>query len=109
MGPRALGAGKDWGTMPGGAWENRSIIRAIYHQEPWRRAGDAVFNLQRSNCEGVNGHVKVHYGLDTRLHFVGTGAITRHVLWTLIAVHVVAMVRLQHGVIGNLLSTSHIL
>ena len=35
-------------------------------------------------------------------------AITRHVLWVLVAVHVVAMVRLQHGVTGNLLSTTHI-
>ena len=43
------------------------------------------------------------------LHVVGKGAITLHVLWTFIAMHVVAMVRLQHGVVGDLLSTSHIL
>jgi hypothetical protein len=64
---------------------------------------------QRSNCEGWNGHVKRHYELETGLHVVGVRAITRHVLWILVAMHVVAMVRLQHGVTGNLLSTSHIL
>ena len=63
---------------------------------------------QRNNCEGVNGHVKEHYALEVGLNVVGTRAITRHVLWTLIAEHVVAMVRLQHGVTGNLLSTTHI-
>ena len=47
---------------------------------------------QRSNCEGVNGHVKVHFGLDTRLHVVGKGAIARHVLWRFIAMQIVAMV-----------------
>ena len=57
----------------------------------------------------MNGHVKVHNGLETRLHVVVKGAIIRHVLWTFIVMHVVAMARLQHGVIGNLLSTSHIL
>jgi len=64
---------------------------------------------QRSNCEGLNGHAKVHFELEDRLHVVGLRAITRHVLWTLLAMHVVAMVRLQHGVTGNLLSTTHIL
>ena len=64
---------------------------------------------QRSNCEGLNGHAKVHFELEDGLHVVGLKAITRHVLWTLLAMHVVAMVRLQHGVTGNLLSTTHIL
>jgi len=64
---------------------------------------------QRSNCEGLNGHAKVHFELEDRLHVVSLRAITRHVLWTLLAMHVVAMVRLQHGVTGNLLSTTHIL
>jgi hypothetical protein len=49
-----------------------------------------------------------HYALGVGLNVVGTRAITRHVLWTVIAAHVVAMVRLQHGVTGNLLSTTHI-
>ena len=64
---------------------------------------------QRSNCEGLNGHAKVHFELEDRLHVVGLKAITRHVLWTLLAMHVVAMVRLQHGVTGNLFLTIHIL
>jgi hypothetical protein len=63
---------------------------------------------QRSNCEGLNGRAKVHFELEDRLLVVGFKAITRHVLWTLLAMHVVAMVRLQHGVTGNLLSTTHI-
>ena len=33
----------------------------------------------------------------------------RHVLWALVSVHVVEMVRLQHGVVDNLLSITHIL
>ena len=33
---------------------------------------------------------------------VGKRAITRHVLWVMVAMHVVEMVRLQHGVVGNI-------
>jgi DNA-binding transcriptional regulator LsrR (DeoR family) len=66
-------------------------------------------NNQTEKCWNVNGHVKKHYGLEMRLILVGTRAVTRHVLWTLVAMHVVAMVRLQHGVLENLLSTTHIL
>ena len=40
---------------------------------------------------------------------VGMEAIMRHVLWALVSVHVVEMVRLQHGVVDNLLSITHIL
>ena len=43
------------------------------------------------------------------MNVVGMGAIKRHVLWALMAVHVVAMVRLQHGVVDNLLSITHLL
>jgi hypothetical protein len=64
---------------------------------------------QRSNCEGLNGHAKVHFELEERLHIVGLKAMTRHVLWTLLTMHIVAMVRLQNRVTGNLLSTTHIL
>jgi len=63
----------------------------------------------RNNIEGENGHLKVHYALESGLNVVGERAITRHLLWTMVAAHVVAMVRLQHGVKGNLLSTTHIL
>jgi hypothetical protein len=63
----------------------------------------------RNNIEGENGHLKEHYALESGLNVVGERAITRHLLWTMIAAHVVAMVRLQHGVKGNLLSTTHIL
>ena len=63
----------------------------------------------RNNIEGENGHLKVHYSLESALNVVGERAIKRHVLWTMIATHVVAMVRLQHGVKGNLLSTTHIM
>ena len=36
-------------------------------------------------------------------------AITRHMLFTLVAIYMVAMVKLQHGVKENPHSTSHIL
>ena len=62
----------------------------------------------RNNSEGVNGHLKEHYGLEEALNVVGVRAITRHVLWTMLAAHIVAMVRLQHGVKDNLLSTTHL-
>ena len=62
----------------------------------------------RNNIEGVNGHLKEHYGLEEALNVVGVRAITRHVLWTMLAAHIVAMVRLQHGVTDNLLSTTHL-
>jgi hypothetical protein len=63
---------------------------------------------RRNDCECMDGHVKEHYAFEVGLNVVGTRAITRHVLQTMIAAHVVAMVRLQHGVTGNLLSTTHI-
>ena len=50
---------------------------------------------QRSNHEGWNGHAKRHYELETGLHIVGLRAITRHVLWMLVTMHIVAIVRLQ--------------
>jgi hypothetical protein len=64
---------------------------------------------QRSNCEGLNGHANVHFELEDGLHVVGLKAITRHVLWTLLAMHVVAMLRLQNQVTENFLSTIYIL
>ena len=36
-------------------------------------------------------------------------AIERHVLWALVSIHVVVLVRLQRGVIDNLLSITHLL
>lgn len=63
----------------------------------------------RNNIEAENGHLKEHYDLERGLNVVGERAVSRHLLWTLIAAHIVAMVRLQHGVKGNLLSTTHIL
>ena len=57
----------------------------------------------------MNGHVKDQWDLERTLNVVGMEAIRRHVLWTLVSAHVVAMVRLQHGVVENLLSISHIL
>ena len=59
--------------------------------------------------EGVNGHLKDQWGLERTLNVVGVAAVNRHVLWALVAAHVVAMVRLQHGVVDNLLSITHIL
>ena len=68
---------------------------------PWLR--------QEGNCEDMNEHVMEHYRLKTGLHVVGMTAIVRHVLCTIVAMYVLAMVRLQHGVTENLLSTTHIL
>ena len=61
-----------------------------------------------NDCEGVNGHMKVHYVLESRLHVVRTGAIIRHVLWTLTITQAIPMVRLQYEVIGNLLTQIYI-
>lgn len=96
----------DAGEYEAVAMHFRNAYMARYAQDPEEVLDEYH---QRSNCEGLNGHVKEHYGLETGLHVVGIRAITRHVLWTLVAMHVVAMVRLQHGVTENLLSTTHIL
>ncbi len=62
----------------------------------------------RNNIEGENGHLKEHFSLESGLNVVGERAVKRHVLWTMVAAQVVAMVRLQHGVRANLFSTTHI-
>jgi len=63
----------------------------------------------RNNAEGVNGHMKDQWDLERTLNMVGMETIRRHVLWALVSAHVVTMVRLQHGVVENLLSVKHIL
>ncbi len=57
----------------------------------------------------MNGHLKDQWGLERTLNVVGMGAIKRHVLWALVSIHVVALVWLQHGVVDNLLSITHLL
>ena len=39
---------------------------------------------------------------------VGVRVIMRHVLWTMLAAHIVAMIRVHGGVTDNLLSTTHL-
>jgi hypothetical protein len=56
----------------------------------------------------VNGHLKEQYGLELALNEVRVRAITRHVLWMMLVAHIVAMERLQPGVMGDLLSTTHL-
>ncbi len=62
----------------------------------------------RNNIEGENGHLKVHYSLESALNVVGERAVKRHVLWTMLVAQAMAMVRRQHGVKTNLLPTTHI-
>jgi hypothetical protein len=83
----------------------RNAYMAQYEESP-----DGLLDAYhvRNNIEGVNGHLKDQYGLEDTLNVVGERAITRHVLWTMLAAHIVAMVRLQHGVTDNLLSTTHL-
>jgi len=77
----------------------------------YEEAPDSVLDAYhaRNNAEGVNGHIKDQWDLERTLNVVGMEAIKRHVLWALVSIHVVALVRLQHGVVDNLLSISHIL
>jgi len=77
----------------------------------YEEAPDSVLDAYhaRNNAEGVNGHLKDQWDLERTLNVVGIEAIKRHVLWALVAVHVVALVRLQHGVVDNLLSITHLL
>lgn len=84
----------------------RNAYMAEYEESP-----DSVLDEYhaRNNAEGVNGHIKDQWGLERTLNVVGMEAIKRHVQWALVAAHVVAMVRLQHGVVDNLLSVTHIL
>ena len=85
-------------------------FRNAYMTE-YEEAPDSVLDAYhaRNNAEGVNGHLKDQWDLERTLNVVGMEAIKRHVLWALVAVHLVAMVRLQHGVVDNLLSITHLL
>ncbi len=96
----------DAGEYEAVATHFRNAYMARYRQDP---KGVLDEYRQRSNLEGPNGRVKEHCGLEARLRVVGMRAIQRHVPWTLVAMRVVAMVRLQHGVTEDLLSTTHIL
>ncbi len=54
-------------------------------------------------------HLKDQWDLERTMNVVGMDAITRQMLWAVVAAHVVAKVRLQHGFDENLLSETHIL
>jgi hypothetical protein len=71
--------------------------------------GDIGKSTQKEESKNVNVHVKKHYRLEMRLRVEGMRGILWQLLWTLVAMHVMAMVRLQHGVTANLFSTTHIL
>ena len=103
-------------------YKMRCLVRAGRHEAvamhfrnaymvEYEEAPDSVLDdyHARNNAEGVNGHLKDQWGLERTLNVVGVAAVNRHVLWALVAAHVVAMVRLQHGVVDNLLSITHIL
>ena len=77
----------------------------------YEEAPDSVLDAYhaRNNAEGVNGHIKDQWDLERTLNVVGMEAIKRHVLWALVSIHVVVLVRLQRGVIDNLLSITHLL
>ena len=64
---------------------------------------------QWCNCESLNGHIKEHYMLETGFYIVGMRAITRRVLWIMVAMYVIAMVKPQHDVTENLPLTINIL
>ena len=115
--------GEDW-YVPGASLEYkmRCLVMAGKHEPvamhfrnaymaEYEEAPDSVLDdyHARNNAEGVNGHMKDQWGLERTLNVVGMDAIMRHVLWALVSAHVVALVRLQHGVVDNLLSITHIL
>ena len=82
-------------------------FRNVYMVE-YEEAPDSLRDAYHvpNNIEGANGHLKEHNGLEEALNVVKVRAITRHVLWTLLAAHIVAMVRFQHSVKDNLLTTT---
>jgi hypothetical protein len=115
--------GEDW-YVPGESLEYkmRCMVKAGKHEPvamhfrnaymaEYEEAPDSVLDdyHARNNAEGVNGHIKDQWDLERTLNVVGVEAVKRHVLWALVSAHVVALVRLQHGVVDNLLSITHIL
>ena len=115
--------GEDW-YVPGESLEYkmRCLVKAGKHEPvamhfrnaymaEYEEAPDSVLDdyHARNNAEGVNGHMKDQWDLERTLNVVGMDAVMRHVLWALVSAHVVALVRLQHGVVDNLLSITHIL
>jgi hypothetical protein len=114
--------GEDW-YIPGASLEYkmRCLVKAGEHEPvtmhfrydtaKYMEIPDSLLDYQhaRNNAEGVKGHMKDRWDLERTLNVVGMEGVKRHILWALVSAHVVALVRLQHCVLDNPFSITHIL